>query len=123
MSTSGEPQAPGFESLRARLREFAHEREWEPFHCPKNLAMALSVEAAELLEPFQWLTAEQSRALPPEVLAQVRDELADVLLYLVRLADTLDIDLPRAAAEKMAKNALKYPVDKARGSSRKHTEL
>ncbi len=110
-------------SLRDLLREFAAERDWEQFHTPKNLASALSVEAAELLEHFQWLTPEESMQLTGEALAGVRDELADVLLYLIRLADRLDVDLLAAAHSKIAANARKYPVDKARGSARKYTEL
>ncbi len=106
--------------LRDALRGFAAEREWDQFHSPRNLAAALSVEAAELLEPFQWLTDEQSRDLPPEARAAVEQELADVLLYLVRLADKLDVDLASAARVKIARNAVKYPVEKARGSSRKY---
>ena len=109
--------------LRDRLRQFAAERDWQPFHSPKNLAMALSVEAAELLEHFQWLTEDDSRRLPTAALAGVREELADVLLYLVRLADELGVDLAAAASDKMAVNARKYPADKARGTSRKSTEL
>ena len=114
-----EPAPDPLTSLRDALRVFAREREWEPFHTPKNLAAALSVEASELLEPFQWLTDAQSAALPPETLEAVRQEMADVLLYLVRLADRLDVDLVQAARDKMVLNALKYPVDEARGSSRK----
>jgi dCTP diphosphatase len=109
--------------LRDALRAFAAERDWDQFHSPRNLAAALAVEAAELLEPFQWLTDEQSRNLPPETRVAVEQELADVLLYLVRLADTLDVDLSRAAVDKMARNAAKYPADKVRGSSRKYTDL
>src|SRR5690349_6602897 len=109
--------------LREVLRQFAAERDWDQFHSPKNLASALSVEAAELLECFQWLTEDQSRQLTPAQRSQVRDELADVLNYLVRLADKLDVDLLDAAREKIAKNAVKYPADKARGSMRKYTEL
>jgi len=108
--------------LRDALRRFAAERDWDQFHTPKNLAMALSVEAAELVECFQWLTAEQSAALDPESMTRVREELADVLLYLVRLADRLDVDLVSAAKDKMVRNAEKYPVAKAKGSSRKYTE-
>ena len=108
--------------LRNRLRKFVAERDWDQFHSPKNLAAALSVEAAELLEHFQWLTEDESRRLPPEKLAAVRDEMADVLVYLVRLADKLDVDLLDAAQEKIAKNALKYPAARVRGSSRKSTE-
>lgn len=113
----------GIEDLRDRLRQFALDREWDQFHSPKNLAIALSVEAAELLEHFQWLTAEQSESLSPEAHAAVRKEMADVLLYLIRLADKLDIGLIDAAREKLLENARKYPVEKARGSSRKYTEL
>lgn len=110
-------------TVRDALRRFAAERDWDQFHSPKNLAAALSVEAAELLEQFQWLTEEQSRALDPGRLEAVRHELADVLLYLVRLADKLDVDLIAAARAKLELNALKYPIDKARGSSRKYTDL
>jgi NTP pyrophosphatase (non-canonical NTP hydrolase) len=110
------------EALRDRLREFARERDWEQFHSPKNLAMALIVEAAELVEHFQWLTEAQSQALSPEMRAQVEQELADVFIYLVRLADRLDIDLLSAADRKIAINAQKYPADRVRGSARKHTD-
>jgi dCTP diphosphatase len=110
-------------ALRDALRRFAAERDWDPFHSPKNLAVALSVEAAELLEPFQWLTDEQSGALPPETRARVSEEVADVLLYLIRLADRLDLDLIACATEKLRRNAEKYPVGKARGNARKYTEL
>ena len=111
------------ESLRDALREFARERDWDLFHTPKNLAAALSVEAAELLEHFQWLTPEQSAELTREARAGVREELADVLLYLIRLADKLDVDLIEAAQAKLAINARKYPADKARGNARKYSEL
>jgi len=109
--------------LRDRLRRFARARDWDQFHAPKNLAMALSVEAAELLEHFQWLSEEQSKTLSARQLEPVREELADVLLYLVRLADKLDVDLVKAASDKMKQNARKYPVHKARGSSKKYTDL
>ena len=109
--------------LRDQLRAFAAERDWDQFHSPRNLATALAVEAAELLEPFQWLSEEQSRSLPPETLAAVEEELADVLLYLVRLADKLDVDLAAAARAKIARNGEKYPVEKARGSSRRYDAL
>ncbi|MCU0974751.1 MAG: nucleotide pyrophosphohydrolase [Steroidobacteraceae bacterium] len=112
-----------FASLTDALRDFAAERDWEQFHTPKNLAAALAVEAGEVLEHFQWLTPEQSLALPEAERARVALELADVLLYLLRLADRSGIDLERAAWEKLALNAGKYPVDKARGSARKYTEL
>ena len=109
--------------LAQALRRFADERDWDQFHAPKNLAMALSVEAAELLEHFQWLGEDESRRLPAEKLTQVGDEMADVLLYLVRLADKLGVDLAAAARRKMQVNAQKYPPERARGSSRKYTEL
>jgi dCTP diphosphatase len=109
--------------LRNELRAFAAERDWDQFHSPRNLATALAVEAAELLEPFQWLSEEQGRSLPPETLAAVEEEMADVLLYLVRLADRLDVDLAAAARAKIARNAAKYPVEKSRGSSRKYDAL
>jgi len=109
--------------LRNALRDFAAERDWDQFHSPRNLATALAVEAAELLEPFQWLTDEQGRQLPPATRSAVEEEMADVLLYLIRLADRLDVDLAAAARAKIARNAAKYPIDKAKGSARKYTEL
>jgi NTP pyrophosphatase (non-canonical NTP hydrolase) len=108
--------------LQRRLAEFAAARDWDRFHSPKNLAMALSVEAAELVEELQWLTEEQSRALEPERLERVRLEAADVLIYLLRLADKLGLDLLRAADDKIALNERKYPADRVRGDSRKYTE-
>jgi len=113
---------PNLTALRDRLRQFAAEREWDQFHSPKNLAMALIVEAAELVEHFQWLTAEQSAALPAQKKAAVADELADVLIYVVRLADRLDIDLRQATEAKMARNEAKYPADQVKGSAKKYTE-
>lgn len=110
------------DELKQRLRDFAAERDWEQFHSPKNLAMALIVEAAELVEHFQWLTEAESGALPAEKREPVAQELADVFIYLVRLADRLDIDLLDAAERKIALNAKKYPADRARGSARKSTE-
>lgn len=109
--------------LRDRLRVFAAERDWDQFHSPKNLAAALSVEAAELLEHFQWLKEEQSQALSAEKCTAVGEEIADVLLYLIRIADKLNIDVLDAALKKIDANAAKYPGDKARGSMRKYTEL
>jgi NTP pyrophosphatase (non-canonical NTP hydrolase) len=109
--------------LRDALRSFAAERDWDQFHSPRNLATALAVEAAELLEPFQWLGESEGRELPPDTRAAVEEEMADVLLYLVRLADKLDVDLVQAARTKMVRNASKYPVEKSRGSSRKYDEL
>jgi len=96
--------------LRERLRQFAAERDWEQFHVPKNLAMSVAIEAAEIMEHFQWLTPEQSAALPESQRIAVAHEIADVLLYLVRLADVLDIDPLEAALDKMVINARKYPA-------------
>ena len=109
--------------LRVALRKFAAAREWQQFHTPKNLAMALSVEAAELLEHFQWLTTAQSVRLSAQRRRAVADEIADVLLYLTRLADVLDIDPLAAARRKLRLNARKYPVARARGHARKYNEL
>jgi dCTP diphosphatase len=112
-----------FEDLSRRLAEFAAERDWEQFHSPKNLAMALAAEAGELLEHFQWLTEEQSRTLPDEERDAIALELADIQLYLVRLADKLGLDLVQAAHRKISLNAERYPVDLARGNARKRTAL
>lgn len=106
--------------LRDALRAFAAEREWEPFHTPKNLAMALTGEVGELVEHFQWLTPEQSAALTPQQREEVALEMADVLLYLVRLADVSGVDLADAAERKIALNAQRYPADAVRGSARKY---
>jgi NTP pyrophosphatase (non-canonical NTP hydrolase) len=111
------------QELQTALRRFAEERDWGQFHTPKNLAASLSIEAAEVLEHFQWLTDEQSQNLSPEQRDKVALEIADVLLYLLQLADKLQIDPLAAARDKLTLNAAKYPVDKARGSSRKYTEL
>jgi dCTP diphosphatase len=110
-------------TLRDQLRAFAAEREWDQFHSPKNLAMALSVEASELLEHFQWRGERESYELTVEERQAVAYEAADVMLYLIRLSDKLGIDLIRAAKEKMVLNAAKYPVEKARGSAKKYTDL
>ena len=110
------------EALIAQLREFAARRDWGQFHSPKNLAIAVAVEAAELLEHFQWCTEEESRALQPAHLAAVREEIGDVLIYLASLADELGIDPLEAAMEKMRVNEGRYPADQARGSAAKYTE-
>jgi len=117
------PQSDQFGRLREELRRFAAERDWDQFHTPKNLAMALSVESAELLEHFQWLTPEESQRLGTDRIDAIRLEMADILLYLVRLADRLGVDLAASASEKIAINADKYPVALANGSARKYTEL
>lgn len=109
------------EDIRQRAAKFADDRDWQQFQSPKNLAMALSIEVAELLEHFQWLTEAQSKSLEPETLAEVADEIADVQLYLVHLADELNIDIVQSVANKADKNELKYPVDKVKGSAKKYT--
>ena len=109
--------------LRDDLRAFSAERDWDQFHTPKNLALALMVEAGELLEHFQWLTDEQSRELPQDVRSKVSEEMADVLGYLIRLADKLEIDLVESTRRKIEQNAKKYPTEKARGNAKKYTEL
>ena len=106
--------------LRAIVRQFVDERDWDQFHTPKNLAAALSVEAAELLEHFQWLQSGQPGELGAAKLQEVRHEMADVLVYLVRLADKLDVDLFAAVEEKMVLNRAKYPADKVRGDARRY---
>ena len=111
------------EQLQAGIRRFAEERDWQPFHTPKNLAMALAVEAAELMEHFQWATPEQSQHPDSVKLAAIGEEMSDVLIYLVRLADVLELDLLAAARAKIIRNGQKYPPDVARGNARKYTEL
>jgi len=110
------------EQLQQRIRDFASARDWDQFHSPKNLSMALIAEAAELIEHFQWLTQEQSRALPEDKLAEVSLELADIFIYLLRLSDKLGVDLMEVAARKIELNAEKYPADNVRGSAKKYTE-
>jgi dCTP diphosphatase len=113
------------DEIQESLRRFAEERDWNRFHSPKNIAMALAVEAAELLENFQWLTEEESRCLAerPEDYQAVREEIADVQVYLLRLADLLGIDLETAIRDKMRQNAEKYPVALAKGNALKYTRL
>lgn len=110
------------EQLRQKIRDFASERDWDQFHSPKNISMAMIVEAAELVEHFQWLTEEQSQSLPEGKRVEVEKELADIFLYLIRIADKLDIDLLNAANNKIKINDEKYPADKVRGSAKKYTE-
>jgi NTP pyrophosphatase (non-canonical NTP hydrolase) len=111
------------DALRARLAQFAAERDWDQFHNPKNLAMAVAAESGELLEHFQWLTFEQAARLPRAERDAVALECADVLLFLLRLCDRLDIDLAAAAEKKLALNATKYPVEKSRGRATKYDKL
>jgi NTP pyrophosphatase (non-canonical NTP hydrolase) len=110
-------------SLSADIKQFSEERDWRQFHDPKNLATAVSVEAAELQEIFMWLTAEQSRALPEDKMQAARDEIGDVLICLLNLAGQLGIDPLAAATQKMMKNRAKYPVDKSKGLAKKYSEL
>ncbi|HSS64628.1 MAG TPA: nucleotide pyrophosphohydrolase [Gammaproteobacteria bacterium] len=119
-----EPRGPDpvLDALNLRLRRFAAGRDWDRFHSPKNLAMAFIVEAAELVEHFQWLTDAESVSLPQGTRKEVELELADVLNYTVRLADKLGIDLPEAVDKKIALNEQKYPAEQVRGSVKKHTE-
>ncbi|NHV26982.1 nucleotide pyrophosphohydrolase [Burkholderia sp. D-99] len=108
--------------LRELVRQFVDERDWDKFHTPKNLATALSIEASELLEPFQWLVSGEKAELSEANLTAIRHEMADVLVYLVRLADKMDVDLFQAVLEKMKLNREKYPAEKVRGDSRKYSE-
>lgn len=108
--------------LKADINTFVNERDWDQFHAPKSLATALAVEAAELLEPFTWLNTGTAEELGPDKLKAVSHEMADVLIYLVRLADKLDVDLAEAAQEKLEINRNKYPADKVRGDSRKYSD-
>ena len=119
------PRLVDVQGLAQALAEFARERDWDQFHSPKNLVMALTGEVGELSEVFQWMTEEASTgaATDPKTAQAVRDEMADVLLYLVRLADVLGVDLNAAVQAKLRTNATKYPGDKARGSSAKYTEM
>ena len=110
------------EEVKIRLREFAAERDWDQFHSPKNLAMALIVEAAELVEHFQWLKEEESASLSPDKLAEVEQELADIQIYLIRLADKLGVDMEKAVNAKIELNEKKYPAEKVRGSALKYNE-
>ena len=108
--------------LTLQLREFARERHWEQFHSPKNLSMALSVEVAELLEHFQWLTETQSSSLDSKTLYAVSEEIADIQIYLARMADVLGVDIGAAVEAKIESNAVKYPANEVRGSARKRLE-
>jgi len=119
---ANDPAIGELEQLRELVRQFVDERDWDQFHSPKNLAAALSVEAAELLEHFQWLQHGRFEELGEARLREVRHEMADVLVYLVRLADKLDVDLMAAVQEKMVLNRAKYPAEQVRGDARKYHE-
>jgi NTP pyrophosphatase (non-canonical NTP hydrolase) len=122
-ATKASDMSDSLTQLAEQLERFAQERDWQQFHSPKNLASALVVESGELLEHFQWLTEDQSRALAPEKRDAVREEIADVLLYLIQLSSALGIDPIEAAHAKLKVNEHKYPSDRARGSSKKYNEL
>ncbi len=111
--------------MRERVLAFARERDWEQFHSPKNLSMALAAEAGELMEHFLWVEAKDSAAplADPKKREQIEDEIADVVIYALEFANIGGIDLAKAIEAKLAKNAAKYPVEKARGSAKKYTEL
>lgn len=111
------------ESIKIRLREFAKERDWDQFHSPKNFSMALIVECAELVEHFQWLTDEQSKRLPADTLDEVSLEMADIMIYLIRLADKLDVNLLEVVDRKIELNAKKYPIEKSKGLATKYNKL
>ena len=111
------------QDLIAAIKAFNRERDWEQYHSPKNLSMALSVEVAELLEVFQWLTQEQSRHLPPAKKHAVEEEIGDVTILLLALADELGVDILEAARKKLERNKQKYPVHKSRGRAEKYNEL
>ena len=114
---------PTLEDIQVKLKRFVRQRDWEQYHSPKNLAMALAGEAAEILEIFQWLTEEQSRKLGREDLEALKDELADTFIYLLEIAGSFQIDLLAAVQNKIRKNTLKYPREKAKGSAKKYTRL
>jgi NTP pyrophosphatase (non-canonical NTP hydrolase) len=110
------------DAITAQLREFALERDWQKFHSPKNLSMALSVEASELVEIFQWLSEAESLQPNQQQQLAIRHEIADVMLYLLRISDILNIDIQQALEEKIALNQQRYPADKVKGSAKKYTE-
>lgn len=114
---------PTIEEIQSKLKRFVRERDWEQYHSPKNLAMALAGEAAEILEIFQWLTEEQSRQLSRQDLDALKDELADTFIYLLEIAGHFQVDLLDAVQKKIQKNELKYPREKSKGSAKKYTQL
>ena len=110
------------EKIKKIIREFASERNWDKYHTPKNLSMALSVEASELVEIFQWLTQEESKNIDSKDIQSVKDEVADILIYLIRIADKLDIDLEEAILEKIKKNSEKYPIELSKDNAVKYNK-
>ena len=120
LETEGRPAV--MENLLKIIRQFNEERDWEQYHSPKNLAMALSVEVAEVVEHFQWLNQTQSRSVEPSKKEEIKDEIGDILIYLVNLADKLGIDPIRAALDKIEKNRSKYPVELSKGNALKYKD-
>jgi len=109
------------ENLKERMAAFVRERDWEQFHTPKNLSMSIAIEAAELMEHFQWLTVEESKDLSPDALSDIGEELADIVIYSLSLSNSLNLDLSRVILNKMEKNIRKYPKERVRGKSHKYT--
>ncbi|MFO7984071.1 MAG: nucleotide pyrophosphohydrolase [Desulfuromonadales bacterium] len=109
------------QQLKDRMDRFVKERDWEQFHSPKNLSMSIAIEAAELMEHFQWLTVEQSKQLSPEEMTEIGEELADIVIYSLSLSNVLGLDLSQTIVDKMEKNIRKYPRDRVRGKSHKYT--
>jgi dCTP diphosphatase len=111
------------EDLKREVKEFIRERDWEQFHSPKNLAIGLSVEASELLEMYTWLTDEQSENLPTQKLSMVKDEIGDILIYLVEFCSLMELDPVECAFQKLGKNSIKYPISKSKGNATKYTDF
>lgn len=109
------------QDLKQKMADFVHERDWEQFHTPKNIAMSIAIEAAELMEHFQWLTVEQSKQLNEQELADMGEELADIIIYSLSMANFLNLDLAKTVMDKMEKNIRKYPADQVQGKSHKYT--
>lgn len=121
MSSTPDDGCTTLQDLKDRVARFVGERDWQQFHTPKNLSMSIAIEAAELMEHFQWLTVESSRNLNPEALAEIGEELADIVIYSLSLANTLGLDLSQTVQAKMDKNIRKYPAEKVRGKAHKYT--
>lgn len=122
MKLDSQSSPDSINQLRARVNQFVEERDWAQFHSPKNLAMAMVVEAGEVVEHFQWMTEEQSRTLDTETRESVGEELSDTFVYLLRIAEVCGIDLLEAANKKIDLNAKKYPIEKVKGSNAKYTK-
>ncbi len=122
MTQTSSDHGHDIDSLNERIRKFVEDRDWEQYHSPKNLAMAMIVEASELVEIFQWMTEEESHNLEPDKLRRVEEEIADVTVYLMRIADQLNINLYEAIDRKLNLNEKKYPADLVRGKSKKYSE-